>query len=65
MVERTLETGETEVQFFPKAQNALVAQWKERDASIVKVAGSSPAEGVNFYGGFFHFLLKYLHANPL
>lgn len=44
MVERTLETGETEVRFFSKA-HALVAQWIVQDASIVEVGGSTPPEG--------------------
>ena len=43
-LERTLETGETEVQLLPKAP-ALVAQWIEQAASIGEVAGPTPAEG--------------------
>ena len=46
MAEHASEKGGKEVRFLPKA-HALVAQRKERDASIVRVAGSSPAEGTN------------------
>ena len=47
MAERAPEKGEKEVQFFPQAQIAFVAQWTEQDASIVKVGGSIPSEGTS------------------
>lgn len=36
--------SEAEIRLLLKA-HTLVAQWTERDASIVKAAGSNPAEG--------------------
>ncbi|KKU57381.1 MAG: hypothetical protein UX81_C0037G0010 [Parcubacteria group bacterium GW2011_GWA2_47_12] len=50
-LEHTLETGETEVQLFPKAHHALVAQWTVRAGSNGKVAGSNPAEGACIFQG--------------
>ena len=43
-VECWSETPDELVKFQPRA-HALVAQWTERDASIVKVGGSNPSEG--------------------
>ncbi len=55
MVEHRPDTTRTGVQFSPCGHYSfsnicLVAQWTERDASIVKVAGSNPAEGTNNSG---------------
>ncbi len=44
MVERTLETGETEVRFLLKA-HAFVAQWIEHPGSNGKVGGPIPLKG--------------------